>query len=171
MVSGPRTLVVTVHTKYADPVTVSPSNPYSAVPTGACLICGDPIAYQIRGRPRLYCERVRCRRRGARRRALAVAWEEGRASAEAGISSRPTGPVGPTYDDGVRVGQELGRSEATSLVRSLVEKGSEFIDLRNGPAFLALDQAVTRARRWLGALDQEPRSSASNAAHDDQKTV
>jgi hypothetical protein len=163
-----------VHTKYAEPVTVSPSNPYSAVPTGACLVCGDPISYQIRGRPRLYCERVRCRRRGARRRALAVAWEEGRASTEAGPSSGEARPSGPTYDDGVLVGQELGRSEATALVRLLVDKGAAFIATRSGQDFLALDKALIVARRWVearqDAADQEPRSSSSSAVHKDQKT-
>ena len=70
-------------------------------------------------------------------------------------------------------GQELGRSEAIHMVQVLVDTGAEFIKERNGPAFLALDQVVIRARRWLDAqeADAEPRTSSSKAEHSDQKTV
>ncbi|MCA1693524.1 MAG: hypothetical protein LC749_01655, partial [Actinobacteria bacterium] len=132
-------------------MTVSPSNPYSAVPTGSCLVCGDPISYQVRGRPRLYCERVRCRRRGARRRALATAWEEGRAVARMDFEAAAAASAGPTYEDGLLAGQELGRSEAIHMVQALVDTGAEFIKERNAPAFLALDLAVIKTRRWLDA--------------------
>lgn len=113
-------------------MTVSPSNPYSAVPTGACLVCGDPISHQVRGRPRLYCDRVRCRRRGARRRALATAWEEGRAAARLDFEAAAAASVGPTYEDGVREGQELGKADAVRLVRLLWGKGDAYIRMREG---------------------------------------
>lgn len=145
-----------MHTEYGPAVTASAQNPYSAVPTGTCLVCGEPISYQVRGRPRLYCDRVRCRRRGARRRALATAWDEGRVAARLDLEAAAAASAGPTYEDGVREGQELGRGEVVRLVRLLVDKGADFIKHRNGPAFLALDQAVTVALRWLDAQETEP---------------
>lgn len=162
-----------MHTEYGPAVTASAQNPYSAVPTGTCLVCGEPISYQARGRPRLYCDRVRCRRRGARRRALATAWEEGRAAARLDLEAAAAASAGPTYEDGVQAGRMLGEAEAIGLLRRLVDNGADFINDRNGPAFLALDQAVTVARRWLDAqeADAEPRTSSSKAEHSDQKTV
>jgi len=132
-------------------MTVSDQNPYSAVPTGACLVCGEPITNQVRGRPRLYCERVRCRRRGARRRALAVAWEEGRVAAQAAAAADQgdAAPAGPTYEDGMLAGQEAGRAEAVRVIRLLAEKGDAFMRTRAGPDFKALDEALLLARRWL----------------------
>lgn len=106
-----------MHTEYGPAVTISAENPYGAIPTGACLVCGETISYQVRGRPRLYCERVRCRRRGARRRALAVAWEEGLAAAQAEAEAADQGDVA-SYEDGVLAGQELGRLETVQLVGS-----------------------------------------------------
>ena len=140
-----------MHTEYGPAVTASAQNPYSAVPTGTCLVCGDPISYQVRGRPRLYCDRVRCRRRGARRRALATAWEEGRAAAQAYAVREEAAPTGPTHEDGIREGKEAGRAEAERLVRLLADKGDAFFlsKERTMKEFLALEQAVLVARRWL----------------------
>lgn len=142
---------ITVHTEYAEPVTVSRSNPYSAVPTGTCLVCGDPISYQIRGRPRLYCEKVRCRRRGARKRAQAAAWEEGQAAEVAEVATDDIEKVDRTYEVGVRDGTAIGRADAAPLVRLLADKGDAFIQHRQGQDLLGLEQAIRLARRWLEA--------------------
>ncbi len=138
-----------MHTEYVLPVTVPASNPYSAVPTGTCLVCGEPISYQVRGRPRLYCDRVRCRRRGARRRALATAWEEGRVAGQAAAVADQDEVA--SYDDGVLAGQELGRQETVQLVRLLRDKGDAYMRTRGGPELIALDSALLLARRWLEA--------------------
>lgn len=138
-----------MYTEYVNPVTVNPFGPIATV--GACLVCGDPIAYKPRGRPRLYCERVRCRRRGARKRAQAAAWEEGQAAEVADVGTDDIETVDRTYEDGLRAGTEIGRADAAPLVRLLADKGDAFIQHRQGQDLIGLEQAIRLARRWLEA--------------------
>jgi len=60
-------------------------------------------------------------------------------------------PDGPTYEDGLREGKEVGRAEAERLVRLLADKGDAFFlsKERTRTEFLALEQAIRLARRWL----------------------
>ena len=124
------------------------ANPFGPVRTaGACLVCGEPIAHKIRGRPRLYCERVRCRRRGARKRAQAAAWEEGQAAKRPARS--PVKPRTPTYEDGLRDGRLESEAAAAAALAELVEKVDAFVSRRSGEGFLAMERAVFDGRRWL----------------------
>lgn len=57
-----------------------------------CAVCGESITQPRRGPARIYCARSECRRGGALRHKLAVAWDEGYSAGHGGRALAPAPP-------------------------------------------------------------------------------